>query len=54
MSLEEKYITNAELEISEDPIIVLRDNRFESVTSRERSKYLKHTKVYEIGVARKL
>src|SRR5690606_799247 len=54
MSLEEKYITNAELEIPEDPIIVLRDNRFESVTSRERSKYLKHTKVYEIGVARKL
>lgn len=49
-SPEEKYISNAEIEISEDPIIVLKNGQFESVTSRERSKYLKHAKVYEIGV----
>ncbi|MGA9211915.1 hypothetical protein [Kaistella sp.] len=49
-SLEEKYISNAEIEIQEDPIIVLKNNEFESVTSRERSKYLKHAHVYEIGV----
>lgn len=49
-SPEEKYITNAEIEISEDPIIVLKNNEFESVTSRERSKYLKQANVYEIGV----
>lgn len=47
---EEKYITNAEIEIAEDPIIVLKNNEFESVTSRERSKYLKQANVYEIGV----
>lgn len=50
-SPEEKYITNAEVEIAEDPIIVLKNNEFESVTSRERSKYLKQANVYEIGVA---
>ena len=51
-SPEEKYIANAEVEISEDPIIVLKNNEFQSVTSRERSKYLKHANVYEIGVSR--
>ena len=51
-SPEEKYISNAEIEISEDPIIVLKDNEFESVTSRERSKYLKSANVYEIGVSK--
>ncbi|WP_304342708.1 hypothetical protein [Chryseobacterium koreense] len=50
-SPEEKYISNAEIEISEDPIIVIKNGAFESVTSRERSKYLKHAKVYEIGVS---
>lgn len=49
-SPEEKYITDAEFETAEDPIIVLKNDHFESVTSRERSKYLKQTKVYEIGV----
>lgn len=49
-SPEEKYMSNGELEITEDPIIVLKNDQFESVTSRERSKYLKHAKVYEIGV----
>ena len=51
-SPEEKYIANAEIEISEDPIIVLKNNEFESVTSRERSKYLKQANVYEIGVSK--
>ena len=53
-SPEEKYIANAEIEISEDPIIVLKNNQFESVTSRERSKYLKQAIVYEIGVSKTL
>jgi hypothetical protein len=35
----------------EDPIIVIKNDHFESVTSRERSKYLKHARVYEIGVS---
>lgn len=51
-SPEEKYIANAEIEIAEDPIIVLKNNEFESVTSRERSKYLKQANVYEIGVSK--
>lgn len=51
-SPEEKYISNAEPQIAEDPIIVLKNNEFESITSRERSKYLKHAKVYEIGVSK--
>lgn len=50
-SPEEKYISNAEIEIAEDPIIVLKNGEFESVTSRERSKYLKQANVYEIGVS---
>ena len=50
LSPEEKYITNAEIEVAEDPIIVLKNNEFESVTSRERSKYLKQANVYEIAV----
>ncbi|WP_297982766.1 hypothetical protein [uncultured Chryseobacterium sp.] len=49
-SPEEKYMSNGEIEIAEDPIIVLKKDQFESVTSRERSKYLKHAKVYEVGV----
>ena len=49
-SPEEKFVSNGEIEITEDPIIVLKNNQFESVTSRERSKYLKHAHVYEIGV----
>ena len=53
-SPEEKYVANAEIEIAEDPIIVLKNNEFESVTSRERSKYLKQANVYEIGVSKPL
>jgi hypothetical protein len=51
LSPEEKYITNGQIEVAEDPIIVLKNNEFESVTSRERSKYLKQANVYEIGVS---
>lgn len=54
LSPEEKYISNGEREIAEDPIIVLKNDQFESVTSRERCKYLKQAKVYEIGVASSL
>lgn len=49
-SPEEKYMSNGEIEIAEDPIIVIYNGKFESVTSRERSKYLKQANVYEIGV----
>lgn len=51
-SPEERYFANFELENSEDPIVVIKNDQFESVTSRERSKYLKHAKVYEIGVSK--
>lgn len=51
-SPEEKLMANGEIEIAEDPIIVLKNGAFESVTSRERSKYLKQANVYEIGVER--
>lgn len=49
-SPEEKFMSNGEVEIAEDPIVVLYRGEFESVTSRERSKYLKQANVYEIGV----
>lgn len=48
---DERYLANFEIENAEDPIVVLKNDQFESVTSRERSKYLKHAKVYEIGVS---
>ena len=48
---DERYLTNFEIENTEDPIVVIKNDHFESVTSRERSKYLKHAKVYEIGVS---
>ena len=48
---DERYIANFEIENTEDPIIVLKNDRLESVTSRERSKYLKHAKVYELAVS---
>lgn len=48
---DERYLASFEIENTEDPIVVLKNDQFESVTSRERSKYLKHAKVYEIGVA---
>ncbi len=48
---DERYLANFEIENAEDPIVVLKNDQFESVTSRERSKYLKHAHVYEIGVS---
>ncbi len=48
---DERYLANFEIENTEDPIVVIKNGHFESVTSRERSKYLKHARVYEIGVA---
>lgn len=50
-SPEERYFANFEIETTEDPIIVIKNDQLQSVTSRERSKYLKHAKVYEIGVS---
>ncbi len=49
---EERYFANFEIENTEDPIIVIKNGHLESVTSRERSKYLKHACVYEIGVSK--
>jgi hypothetical protein len=49
-SPEERYFANFEIENTEDPIIVIKNDHLESVTSRERSKYLKHANVYELGV----
>lgn len=48
---DERYLANFELENAEDPIIVLKNGELESVTSRERSKYLKNANVYEIAVS---
>jgi hypothetical protein len=50
-SPDERYFANFEIENIEDPIIVIKNDHFESVTSRERSKYLKHACVYELGVS---
>ncbi|RKS97261.1 hypothetical protein [Chryseobacterium defluvii] len=50
-AIDERYLANFEIENAEDPIVVLKNDHFESVTSRERSKYLKHAKVYELGVS---
>ena len=49
-SPEEQYIADFKIETGEDPVIVLKNNEFESVTTRERAKYLKHANVYEIAV----
>ncbi len=49
-SPDEKYFSDADWQIKEDAVIVLYQGEVESVTSRERSKYLKHTKVYELAV----
>lgn len=49
-SPEEQYFADFKLETGEDPVIVLKNNEFESVTTRERAKYLKHANVYEIAV----
>lgn len=48
--IQEKYFAPGKLQMEEDPVIVLKNGEVESVTSRERAKYLKHAKVYQIGV----
>lgn len=48
---DERYLANFEIENTEDPIVVIKNDKLESVTSRERSKYLKNAHVYEIGVS---
>lgn len=50
-SPEERYLASFEIENTEDPIVVIKNDHLESVTSRERSKYLKNAHVYEIGVS---
>lgn len=49
-SPDEKYFSDADWQIKEDAVIVLFKDEIETVTSRERSKYLMHTKVYEVAV----
>lgn len=49
-SLEEKYFAPGKPQMEEDPVIVLKNGAVESVTSRERAKYLKQANVYQIGV----
>lgn len=49
-SPEEQYFADFKIETAEDPVVVLKNNEFESVTTRERAKYLKQATVYEIAV----
>jgi len=50
-SPDEKYFSDADWQIQEDAVIILFKDEVESITSRERSKYLMHTKVYEVAVS---
>lgn len=50
-SPDEKYFSDADWQIKEDAVIVLFKGEIENITSRERSKYLMHTKVYELAVS---
>lgn len=49
-SPDEKYFSDADWQIKEDAVIVLFKGEVENITSRERSKYLMHSKVYEVAV----
>jgi len=49
-SPDEKYISDSDPLLEEDAVIILFKDEVQEVTSRERSKYLMHTKVYEIAV----
>lgn len=51
-SPEERFIAKGEIELQEDPIIILKNGKFHSVTSREGSKYFDMTNVYELAVER--
>lgn len=50
-SLDEKFFSDADWQIKEDAVIVLYKGEVQNVTSRERSKYLMHSKVYELAVS---
>ena len=50
---QEKYFAHGNAGMKEDSVIVLKNGVVESVTSRERAKYLKHANVYQIGVVMK-
>ena len=50
-SPDEKYFSDADWQIEEDAVIILFKDEIQNVTSRERSKYLMHTKVYELAVS---
>jgi len=49
-SPDEKYFSDSDSLLEEDAVIVLFKDEVQEVTSRERSKYLMHTKVYELAV----
>lgn len=50
-SLEEELMSDSDALISEDGVFVIdKKGEIQSVTSRERVRYLMHTKVYELGV----
>ena len=53
-SPEEQYFTDFKIETGEDPVLVLKNGVFESITTRERSKYLKHANVFEIAVKQQI
>jgi hypothetical protein len=50
-SPDEKYISDSDPLLEEDPVIILFKDQVQEITSRERSKYLMHTKVYELAVS---
>lgn len=50
-SPDEKYISDSDHLLEEDPVIILFKDQVQEITSRERSKYLMHTKVYELAVS---
>ena len=49
-SPDEKYFSDSDPLLEEDAVIILFKDEVQEVTSRERSKYLMHTKVYEVAV----
>ncbi|QIG89472.1 hypothetical protein G6R40_07230 [Chryseobacterium sp. POL2] len=50
-SIEEELMSDSDALISEDGVFVVdKKGEIQSVTSRERVRYLMHTKVYELGV----
>ncbi|GGG56444.1 hypothetical protein [Epilithonimonas arachidiradicis] len=50
-SPDEKYFSDSDPLLEEDAVIILFKGEVQQVTSRERSKYLMHTKVYELAVS---